>query len=89
MHGGVTAGAPATAEFQFVGVIFVADQDLPRTEERALRLGVALEAKVVVALDEHLVVDRAVGAVTNRAAFAHGFVLEDERLGLVAMTLRA
>jgi hypothetical protein len=70
-------------------VIFVANQDLARAEERALRLGVALEAKVVVALDEHLAVDRAVRTVTNSAAFAHRFVLEDERLGLVTMTLRA
>jgi len=70
-------------------VIFIADQDLARADERALRLRMALEAKVVVALDEHLGVDRAVWAVTNRAAFPHRFVLEDERLGLIAMTLRA
>lgn len=89
MHGGVTAGTPAAAEFQFIGVVFVADQDLPRANERALRLRVALEAKIIVALDEHLAVDRAVRTVTNSAAFSHGFVLKDERLGLIAMTLRA
>lgn len=70
-------------------MIFVADQDLSRANERALRLRVALEAKIVVALDQHLAVDRAVGAVTNGAAFAHRFVLEDERLDLIAMTLCA
>lgn len=33
MHGGVTASAPTTAEFQFVRVIFVADEDLAYTDE--------------------------------------------------------
>lgn len=54
-----------------------------------MRLRVALEAKIIVALGEHLGIDRAVGAVTNRAALTHRFVLEDERLDLIAMTLCA
>lgn len=49
----------------------------------------ALEAKIVVALNQHLGIDRAVRTMTNRAAFAHRFMLEDKWLGLVAMTLRA
>lgn len=89
MHGGVATGAPATAEFQFVGVVFIADQDLPGADQRALRLRVALEAKIVVALDEHLGVDRTMRAVADDAAFPHRFVLEDEGLALVAMALGA
>ena len=49
----------------------------------------ALEAEIVIPLYEQFGVDRAVWTVTNGAAFAHGFVLEDEGLGLVAMTLGA
>lgn len=89
MHGGVTAGAPTAAELEFVRVIFAPDEDLSRTDERALRLRVALEAKIVVALDDELGVDRAVRVVADGAAFAQRFVLEDEGFGLVAMALRA
>ena len=49
----------------------------------------ALQAKIVVPLDQHLVIDRAVRTVAHRAAFPERFVLEDERLGLFAMTLGA
>ena len=49
----------------------------------------ALEAQIVVALDEQLRVDRAVRMVANRAAFAQCLVLEHERTGLIAMALGA
>lgn len=89
MHRGMAAGAPAAAELQFVRVIFVPNENLPGSEERTLRLRVTLEAKVVVALDQHLGVNRTVGTVTNGATLAQSFVLEDEGFGLIAMTLRA
>ena len=62
----VTAGAPATAEPQFVSVF-----DLPDKNPRSQRLlhRVAFETKVVVAFDQHLRVDRAVRIVAGRAAF--------------------
>lgn len=49
----------------------------------------AFEAKIVVALDEELGVDRAVRVVADGAAFAQSFVLEDKWFGLLAMTLGA
>ena len=49
----------------------------------------ALEAKVGVALDEHLGVDGTVGIVADGATFAECCVFEDEGPGLFAMALRA
>ena len=82
----MTPGAPAGAALQQKGVVGIPDIDLARL---ILDLGVALETKVRVTLDEHLAVNRAVRVVANGTAFAKGLVLEDERTGLLAMTLRA
>jgi len=46
----------------------------------------ASQAKVVVTLEEHLRVNRAMRLMTNRTAFAQRFVLIDKRPGLLAMT---
>ena len=54
-----------------------------------LRLEVAFQAKVVVALNEHFVVHAAVRIMTRRAALADGFVFKDERPALCDMTLHA
>jgi hypothetical protein len=86
VNGGVTTGAPATAQFEFVGVIFAANENLSGANERTLSLGVTLEAEIVVAFDEQLGVDRTVRAMTNSAAFAQGFVFKNEWLGLFAVT---
>ena len=48
-------------------------------------LRMALEAKIVVPLDEHLVRDRAVRLMTNRAAFPQGLVPINE---LAPITIR-
>jgi len=69
-------------------MIHVADQDGTGASRR-LHLRVTTQAKIRVAFDQHLPVDRAVGIMADRAAFAHGLVLEDKRAGLVAMALRA
>ena len=86
MDGGVATRAPATAQPHLVRVIFLADENPPR---RGLLLGVALEAKVVVAFDEHLRVDRAMRAVADRATLAQCFVFEYKRPRLITMTLSA
>jgi len=56
---------------------------------RGLRLGVAFEAEIRVALHEHLGVDGTVRAVTNGAPFTHRGMLENERPRLLAMALGA
>ena len=86
MYGSVTTGAPTAAKPEVGGMVHLADVNLARS---ALYLRVALQAKVVVALNKHLVVDGTVRIVADGASFAHGFVLEDEQACLVAMTLRA
>jgi len=50
---------------------------------------VALEAKIGVAGDQHLVVDRAVRVMTSGASFPHRFMLEDKRSALSGMALAA
>ena len=45
----------------------------------------AFQAKIVVPVVQHLCVDRTVRLMTNGAAFAHRFVLEEHRLRLLAM----
>ena len=47
----------------------------------------ALQTKRLVALVQHPLVDRAVGRVTNGAAFANRFVFVNERSALRGMTL--
>lgn len=89
MDRGVAAGTPTAAEPEFIRVIFAPNDDLSRADERALRLSVALEAKIIVAFGEQLGIDRAVRVVADRAAFTQGFVLEDERFALLAMALGA
>ena len=85
----VAARGPAGAAFDVGGVRNFADVEIARRNARALDLQVALEAKVVVALDKELAIDRAVRAMANDAAFAQRFVLENERTALFAMTLGA
>jgi len=48
-----------------------------------------LEAEIGIPRDEHLLVHGAVRIVASRAAFAHGFVLENEWATLLAVTLHA
>ena len=54
-----------------------------------VHLGMALETKIVVTLDKHLVRNRAVGLMTDGAAFAQGFMFVDDHARLFAMALCA
>ena len=85
----MAAGGPARAAFDVGSVGNFTDVEIAGRDGRALNLQVALEAKIVVALDEELVVDRPVRLVAGGASFAQGFVFENERATLFAMTLRA
>lgn len=49
----------------------------------------AFEAKIIVALDEEIAIDRSVRVVAGDAAFAQRFMLKDKRAALLAMAGRA
>ena len=70
-------------------MIDFADEKLAARHARALHLSVTAEAKVGVALSEQFAVHRTMRIMANRAALAQGLVLEDKRLGLLPMALRA
>jgi len=61
----------------------------PGCGRRSLRLRVALEAQVGIALDEHFGINRTVRVVANGATFAERGVFKNEGAGLFAMTLSA
>ena len=86
MNGVVTAGAPTCAPAQKGSVRNIPDKNLPA---HGMHLGVALEAKVVVALEKHLVRNRTVGLMADDAPFPQRLVLIDHRARLFTMTLRA
>ena len=88
MDGRVAAGGPATAEGQTRGVIPAADVN-PPVRRRALNLRMAAETQVRIRHGQHLGVDRAMGIVAGRAAFAQRLMFEDERPALFAMALEA
>ena len=85
----MAAGSPARPDLQKRRMIRVADVDVSGGNIRPLHLRVAAQAKIRVACDKHLLVDRAVGIVAGGATFAHRRMLENKRAHLVAMTLRA
>jgi hypothetical protein len=82
----VTASAPAGAARHECGMVEIADVKLPSD---ALLLEVALEAEVLVARNQHLLVDAAMRIVAGGATFANGFMLEDKRAALRGMTFEA
>jgi len=86
VHGGVAACAPARAAAHERGVRHVANE---KVAAHCVHLRVALKAKVVVALHEHLVGNRAMRVVTDRAAFTECFMLVNDWPRLFAMALRA
>ena len=88
MHGGVATSRPASAIANEPSVVGIADEELSaRSWPR--HLGVTLEAKIHVALHEHLRIDGAVRVVADRAALAQGRVFEDMRSGFFTMALSA
>src|ERR1051325_8288854 len=89
VHGCVAARRPAGAAAQEAegraSVVLFADEDGAGGGAGARDLRVAFEAKVVVALDQHLRVDGTVRCVADGASFPQGLVLEDDRPGLLAV----
>jgi len=88
MHGCVTTSRPTSTLAQKRGVFDLADVN-PARASRGLRLGVAFEAEIRIALGEHFSVHRAVRLMTDHAALAHGFMLEHVRAALGRMALQA
>ena len=88
MHRCVAAGAPATAQAQFGGMFLGADINPPGAHPNRGpdRLGVTLQAEIVVSLDQHFRINRAMRVVTDGTAFAQRLMLIDKGLGLLAMT---
>ena len=84
MNRGVTTGTPTRTGSEISGVRHTADEYFAGP---ATHLSMALEAKIVVRLDQHLCVDRTVRVVTNRAALAQCLVFENKRASLITMTL--
>ena len=70
MNGRVTTGAPARALSQARGMVNVANVDLTLGHITPLDLRMALQAKVWIAFDQHLSVNRTVWSVTNGAPLA-------------------
>jgi hypothetical protein len=64
----------------------MSDENLAR---QGMHLGVAFEAKIVVALDEHFVGNRSMRLMTNRAAFPQRFMLVNHRPRLFAVAFGA
>src|ERR1051325_10007818 len=85
----MAAGRPARAAFDVSGMRNFADVEIARGHSRPLALQVAFQAKVVVAFDEELPIDRAVREMATGAALATRFMFENKRAALFAMTLRA
>lgn len=88
MHRRMAASAVTSPQHQIASVRDVADENFSRSQ-RARRLGVTFQTKIIVPLDKHLRIDRAVRLVASGAALAQRFVFERVRFGLLAVTLRA
>ena len=71
------------------GVLHLANVNFTRGDTRTLRLGMAAQTQIGIVRHEHLPVDRTVRQMTNHAAFAQGFVIEDKRPRLFTMALGA
>ena len=88
MDRAVAAAGPAGALLHVGAMRHLANEYFTRSP-RTLHLGVAFEAKVLVALDEHLPVDRTMRTMADNAAFTERLVLKDEWPRLFAMALGA
>jgi hypothetical protein len=89
MDGSVATRSPAGAHVEEGRVIGVADVNVAAGNGRALHLGVAAQAKIGVAFDEHFLVDGAVRIVAGDTTFAQRVVLEDKWPCLVPVALGA
>jgi hypothetical protein len=66
-----------------------ANHEFAGLDVRALHLDVALEAKIIIALDKELAIDGTVRIVAGGAAVAQSFVFENEGTALLAVALGA
>ncbi len=74
----MTAATPASAARQEGVVRNGANHDRIASRAGDLALEVAFEAEIVIALLQHLLIDRSVHTMTTAAAFPDGFMFEDE-----------
>lgn len=81
----VASGTPARSLRQTGCVREVSDNN----HSRCGRLGVALQAQIVVPLNEHLVIDGTMDVVARDAAVSERFVLENAAPGLFPVALHA
>ena len=79
MHGFVAAGGPAGSAGEEGSVIAPADLNSSRSR---LLLKMALETKILVALNQHPRIDRSVNRMAGGAAFTNRLMLEDEGASL-------
>jgi hypothetical protein len=86
MHGAVAARAPAPTQREKIPVRFLPDVNF---SSNALDLRVTLQAKVAVALDQHLRIHRTMRLMAGRTAVSQRLVLKGMRPGLFAVALRA
>jgi hypothetical protein len=89
MDCGVASGRPAGAAPDEIRMRHLSDHKFPGRNVRTLDLDVALEAEIIVALDQELAVDRAMGIVAGDTSVAECFMFENKWPALFAMTLRA
>lgn len=86
VYGVMATGGETASASDETGVIGFADDDLPGAQ---LDLGMALEAKVIVCLEEHFGIRGAMRNMADGAAFAHRFMVVDKRPGLLPVTFGA
>lgn len=85
----MATGAPTRSLPEQRGMLHLANVNLTSGDTRTLRLGMAAQTQTGIVRHEHLPVDGTVGQMANHAAFAQGFVLEDERPRLFTVALGA
>ena len=84
MDGRVAPCCPTSPSSDQAGVIGLADKCLRRSQ---LHLRMTFQAKIIVGLDEHLAIDRAVRLMTRDAALSQRLMFINDRLGLLPMAL--
>ena len=86
MHRRMASGRPTGAACD---IAFVRHGPDKNGAAIAAGLGVTLQAEIIVSLNQHLGIDRAVRDMAGGATFPERFVFENMRFGLFTMTGRA
>jgi hypothetical protein len=82
----VTTSGPATARLHIETMRFLADENIPGTGE--LSLGMTLQAKIGITLNQHLWIHRTMGVMTFSAPLPHGLMFEHKIAGLLLVAFR-